>query len=312
MRYSLKALCSLFAISVGVSVARGDFVFVPQSGGNDASALPFLIPPSYKPSVRYQQVYGASDFLLRTNTPLLITELSFAWGAGGGGLPDRTLTNLQINLSSTPRMPDLLSHIFSENIGPDDRVVYSGRYRLTNANCCGPFLLQIGLQQPFIYDARIGNLLLDVRNFQTAEGPPFPPGQPLLLTATNYNDTVSSVAAFDVMALEAEPIFDPSEGLVTRFTVTPLPSLMVSLQSGNLLIRWPKQFDRYVLQESGTLSPGALWQAAGGTISTNGAYKEVSLPLDSQVPGRFYRLELPPSLAAQSNVSAITLSRSKD
>ena len=60
--------------------------------------------------------------------------------------------------------------MFSNNIGANSRVVFSGPLFLSSAftgPAVGPkdFDVSIGLQSSFLYDPREGNLLLDVKDF---------------------------------------------------------------------------------------------------------------------------------------------------
>src|SRR5262249_8772403 len=148
-----------------------DFVFSPNTANpNGSDSGPFLLTQGNGPSTRYQQVYGASRFLSFSPLPVSITELSVA-PIPGFPLPV-TLTSLDIRLSTTPRAPDGLSPFFVENVGADDAVVYSGslHFYISTAETYG---VHVPLQHPFLYNPQGGNLLLDVRNFQTVPGPPF-------------------------------------------------------------------------------------------------------------------------------------------
>src|ERR1051326_1671397 len=135
--------------------------------------------------------------------------------------------------STTSKSPDLLSSKFAENIGADDTVVYSGALRLTN-NFLETYGLHIFLQHPFLYDPRSGNLLLDVRNYQTPPPlPPTPPGQAWLMAASaTFGDSTSLAAANDV---NSDTAVLNSGGLLTVFNVTvvpePSPALIWGLAS---------------------------------------------------------------------------------
>jgi hypothetical protein len=114
------------------------------------------------PSVRFQQVYSASDFQRDGILQWQITELRFTVGLDGRSL---LLSNVQINLSTTQKVPDGLSSMFAENVGLDNMLVFSGPL-LLSAPQTASFNLHIPLQQSFIFDPSVGNLLLDVRNFK--------------------------------------------------------------------------------------------------------------------------------------------------
>ena len=118
--------------------------------------------------LRLQEVYAASQFPTGT---LLISQLrlrpSVDFGTGAFSI---SISNIQINLSTTPRQPNNLSLVFAENIGADDTVVHSGRLDVAT-QFSGPeqgpktFDIIVPLQRPFAYNPAAGNLLVDIRNF---------------------------------------------------------------------------------------------------------------------------------------------------
>jgi hypothetical protein len=116
-------------------------------------------------------------------------------------------------------------------------------------------------------------------------------------------DWVSSVSAKDVNA----PFGTTSTlGLVTRIGMSVVPKLTVFRQSTNLLVRWFNQLAPYALQASASLGPGAVWEPAGGIATTNGGYREVTLPLDPRAGARFFRLALPLSSPGSAGVQTTT------
>src|ERR1043166_1502897 len=208
---------------IGITLAcsdlgRCDTVLSPFGDHNPIPDFsPFLVQPSSAPSVRYQQVYQSSDFTRFFSSPVLITEIRLD-NANTRNSIDTALPNVQINFSTTSRAPDTLSGLFSDNVGANNAIVFSGPLHLLSSGSF--FEVHIPLQTPFIYDPSMGNLLLDVRNFVTAN-PTFPPGPngPGLFTfEQTLGDTVSSIIAFDVNAPMATSI--GTAGLLTLFTVT--------------------------------------------------------------------------------------------
>lgn len=164
----------LFAFSLTATSA--EFIISPRILLNPGTSPgPFFVTPDIAPSVRWQQVYGASDFMHTPGPQFLITEISFVGGGGGASL-DAILPNILINLSTTRLLPDGLSTTFSANTGPDETAVFSGPLQFTFT--METYGIHLQLQQPFLYDPSMGNLLLDVRNFQTIP-PPLPFGERL-------------------------------------------------------------------------------------------------------------------------------------
>jgi hypothetical protein len=237
-----------------ILAVHGATVVSPAAGSiNAAATFPFLVTTDFTASVRYQQVYSGSDFAGHGAPQFLITELSFV--PGSPAVIDVFLEDIQISFSTTPRLPNGLSSTFAENVGPDNHVVYSGSLHFREIATDFPWPLHIPLQQPFLYDWGAGNLLLDVRNFQTiGGGRPFDP--PRVLLAFDYvADTGSSVSAFDVNRPDAEFVSDAA--LLTRFTVTPVPephSLSLVL-AGFVAVVWASSRNGRRKRKTGTEFP---------------------------------------------------------
>jgi len=207
----------LFVCCAGNSVFSA-FVFSPRTGSsNSATLYPFFARTNNAPSVRFQQVYQGGDFSGYGFTPsVFITGLSLR-GAGTGPGQPFTLSNVQINLSSTFKAPDGLSNIFADNVGADDTIVYSGPLDIFQGDRFGFY---IEFRRPFVFPWQVANLLFDVRNFQTAAPDPFG-GMPAFLTERSLGDTVSMIWARDVNSPTAE--FMVTDGIFTVFYVEPIP-----------------------------------------------------------------------------------------
>jgi hypothetical protein len=80
-------------------------------------------------------------------------------------------SDLEFRLSTTMRMPDGLSTLFSENIGPDETTVF-GRGSITLNWSQGAFVTHFPFERPFLYSPAAGNLLLDMRNYGAGGFPP--------------------------------------------------------------------------------------------------------------------------------------------
>ena len=199
-----------------------DFVFSPGTANpNGSSTGPFLETQGDGPSIRYQQVYAAASFLSFSPVPVSINELSFAQIPG---FPvDVNLASIDIRLSTTPSAPDGLSPFFAQNVGADDAVVYSGSLHFFQSTM-ESYGVHVLLQHPFLYNPQGGNLLLDVRNFQTVPGPPSTGGG--LYANIVTGDPVSLIAALNVNAASGP---QTTAGLLTRFTVTATPEPSVAL-----------------------------------------------------------------------------------
>jgi hypothetical protein len=111
-----------------------------------------------------------------SNKVLVIRELRYRPSAGWGDAFSATISDLQINLSTTAAAVDGLSATFANNVGADDRVVFNGSIDLSSA-FCGPrdgpkdFDIIIPLTTPFRYNPARGNLLIDYRNRSGSDAP---------------------------------------------------------------------------------------------------------------------------------------------
>jgi hypothetical protein len=165
--------CILAWVLAGVG-GSAQTVIVPSAlksvEGDQNNCFPFDIGSYEFRSMRYQQVYAASEFRI-CGGPVLIKRIGFRPDGTWGEPFDAVLPSVQINLSTTNAGPDTLNTEFSANIGADDTVVYSGPLHLssqftTSSDGTRDFDIQIPLAVPFRYDPNAGNLLLDVRNLK--------------------------------------------------------------------------------------------------------------------------------------------------
>lgn len=251
LRVVLLALLSLSARGVvlglalspvlTVGVAAAQTVVVPNNlatvEGNANNIFPFQTPGPTPPSMRYQQVFAASQFAALSG-PVLITEIAVRPDASFGNTLTVMINSIQINLSTTAAAPDGLSLTFANNIGADDTMVFSGSLSLTSAFTgppAGPkdFDYIILLQTPFLYDPSAGNLLLDVRNLsgalaRTAFDAQFATGDPVSRVFSNPflsppQDVTSPTGFADTL------------GLVVRFTAIPaVIPVAIDIKPGSL------------------------------------------------------------------------------
>jgi hypothetical protein len=220
----MKSLLILFSVLVALRAtpAANPLIVVPNNlentEGNSGSFFPFDIGTN---SMRYQQVFDASQFTSQGSTPWRITGISFRIDMTpfGGGPFNSTLTNIQVNLSTTVMEPDSLSPVFAANVGLDDKAVYGPAPRAINSSF-SPFMSPQAFgahiyfsTTPFIYDPAQGNLLLDVRNFDG--------GLTTFFDAVDVtNDVTSSVWALSSSALSGTV---ETRGLITEFVANPVP-----------------------------------------------------------------------------------------
>jgi hypothetical protein len=224
-----RRLLAGLTVLVGCALAHGSTVsIVTPNGltgteGNIDNAFPFSVAET----MRYQQVYAASQFGAIAAGGGMITAIAFRPDAVYGYAFTHTIANIQIDLSTTTAGPGGLSLTFANNVGANDTTVFNGSLTLSSAftgPAGGPknFDILIPLTTPFYYNPAAGNLLLDIRNFSSGNS-----GGNLIpqLDATSANPTlVGRVYAFDASATSAPYSFDEDTiGLVTQFTATPVP-----------------------------------------------------------------------------------------
>jgi hypothetical protein len=120
-----------------------------------------------EPNYRNQQVYHANQFPSNT---ILITEIRFRPDRTyGNAFSTTTISNIQINMSTTTNNPGALSSTYANNVGADDQIVLSGSVAVSS-QFSGPgqgpkaFDIIIPLECPFRYNPALGNLVVDIRN----------------------------------------------------------------------------------------------------------------------------------------------------
>lgn len=186
--------------------------------GNLNNGFPFNLSNNGLTMQRYQQVYGAGEFSSVVG-PKLITTITFRPDGDTGSAFASTITDIQINLSTTSAAVDALSTTFASNIGGDDTIVFSGALSLSSSSSGGPprnFDIVINLSTPFLYDPANGNLLLDVRNFSGESTTQFD-------AENTSGDGTSRI--FTVGSGVSSPTADGADtiGLVTQFTFAAVP-----------------------------------------------------------------------------------------
>jgi hypothetical protein len=194
-------------------VAAVSFAVVPSADtrvmGSTTATNPFS-----QSSVRYQQVYSASDI----SQSGLITEIAFRPSGGGqsGQSPwmPTALTHVKVLLSRTGRAPGDLSTSFASNLGSDATIVYDGPWSFSTSYT-GPsgmpnaFDIRLRLTTPFPYNPAKGNLLLDIALTSAVTGIP-------AVDADDTGETVSRVYAPDAAASVASEA--DGKGIITQFT----------------------------------------------------------------------------------------------
>ena len=287
-------------------VALPSSLYLDSLAGNTNSSLPFAYWSPF--TVRYQQVYDASQFLTIANGTTndqnyfsaitnggWISDVYFR-GIAGSGSFFATVSNVEIHLSTTPRTSGGLSQVFIENTGPDDTVVFSGSFTVGGDSMgLQPYAYDhVVLSKNFWYDPRVGNLLLDVRLYQGigAVIPPF--------DAVDFGgDSVSRIYAISTnvtSGVNATSGTTDTTGLVTFFAMAPLPVLQAYMSNAPptnayIVLGWYNQPTGFVLQGSTSMGSSAFWSTLLG-VDTNVDYRHFVYSVVGQ-PVQFFRLARP-------------------
>jgi len=179
--------------------------------------------------LREQTVYSASEF---PSQPIMITELRWRPDVFAGGPITTTISNIQINLSTTQSNPDGLNSTFAQNTGPDDTVVFSGAMNVvssftTLSNGTTAFDIDLILQNPFLFNPTQGNLLLDVRNFTGTSARLFNNSAP------NIADSVSRIFDPNNATATVAPTGDSGGGVIQIVYALAETPPTISLQPSN-------------------------------------------------------------------------------
>jgi hypothetical protein len=244
----MKRVVFLLAAVVLVGQAQlvlADMIVAPGANatneGNSLNYYPFAIniddpeDPLFNAnplkSQRYQQVYASSLFGGYT-TPLSIERISFRPNSdyNYGGAFSATLSDIQINLSTTPWTMDELTSEFAHNVGADDTPVVDRGPLTLSSSFTGPtggpkdFDIHIDLDTPFVYDPTLGNLVMDVRNYGGVDGNPLT----MIFDAEVGNLEIYRIytrywvgGTLDGVNLDTAQDAPGAMGLVTQFTFTP-------------------------------------------------------------------------------------------
>lgn len=126
---------------LSVSLAGASLIAGRGLGGSGGTAT-LVVPPAYENvdavngsswmqlQMRLQQAYGAPQF---PGYPIVIREIRWRPSARYGQAFSATISNFQVNLSTTGRTPTGLSSVLANNVGPDDAVVFQGALSLSSA-----------------------------------------------------------------------------------------------------------------------------------------------------------------------------------
>lgn len=277
--------------------------------------LPFLLQQQNLTSIRYQQVYNAVPIFTNiTPQVIYVSDLVFYISYTCQGASGWTMTNLQVNLSTTSRSAGTLSAVFSENVGADETTVL-GPTNYTIPYTPNGERFDLFLDKPFIYIPARGNLLLDIRISGAGPFDHYLPSMEAYSPPNGASNGGSSRAwAADVRSTTATLVDNNS--LSTAIAMFPIPSLTVQYypysamyQATNLiLLTWPPQPSIFKLQQAFTFGSHVVWRDATNEIFAGNLYGNFAkIIAPAAGPMGFFRLVWSNGYAA-SVVSSVSRS----
>jgi hypothetical protein len=247
--HSRLLICSALLSLAASLVAAQIQIQVPPQGeaGSNRNSIPFFYGPDV--SLRYQQVYGAGSFASLIPDGGWLTALAYDFVDTFAVFV--VISKIQINLSTTSRGVDALGPVFAQNVGADDTQVFGSRSILLPSAVDWEFTARFTFDTPFYYDPRLGNLLVDLRVYQSGLVLFPPTGTPDMSSTVRAGDSVSRVYAFDVNATTG---IASTIGLNTLFLVTPVPepgSMAVLGLGVTVLVLWVSGQKRHASRQKG-------------------------------------------------------------
>ena len=223
----IRLLAGLALYGLCVSVVHAVAITVPgtfeSTEGDSNNAYPFNIggTPAPQPSMRYQQIYSASEF----SAGGVIDEIRFRVDGSDSSF-SQTGIDVRIDLAYAATTVATASAVFANNIGTGlETVLDTSNLSLSGTGGPGPnpFDIVIDVVNLFVYDPTQGDLLMDVymRNSPSTE----------IFDAAN-SSVMSRIYTFPGDVNAASGTLDISSGLVTQFEVVPEPTSVALLGIG--------------------------------------------------------------------------------
>jgi len=231
-------MIALSALLLAAAPAVADTVVAPGVAGNAQGPAPIRYFGSG--GSRVQQIYS-SDFFTGIQSISALSFRAYPGAAPSGFFGNSvTVSDIIVRLSTTSAGDEtgtLASSSFANNVGADVATVFSGALTLsTAATGTGeqPFDYTISFATPFVYDASLGNLLLDVMIPTTATVSGTGVGFLTFDTVNSFNDGIYSVIELNNGA--ATTGFADTSGVITSFTTSPVTTAVPEPASWALMI----------------------------------------------------------------------------
>ncbi|MFN9947123.1 MAG: hypothetical protein ACK56S_09755 [Planctomycetota bacterium] len=163
-------LLAVFGLAASVAAQT---VVLPASAngvvGTNSNAFPWGINSTVWPGMRVQAIYDSSHFTAQAVTaPILITNVKWRAAAGTTSWTGGVFSNATVALGTATIDHAAATTNFAANIGPDYTIVRSGAVNVlpgtgAGAGVPGPYVVDIVVNPPFLYDPNAGDLIVDVK-----------------------------------------------------------------------------------------------------------------------------------------------------
>ncbi|MCU0865649.1 MAG: hypothetical protein MUC36_17835 [Planctomycetes bacterium] len=168
-------LPSFFVLGLLAAAATAQTNILPRSAngvaGSATNAFPWGFAAATFPGVRTMSIYDSSHFTaapVPITTPILITSIK--WRANdvstATSWPGGTYSNATLRLGTAAVDHLAATTNFAANVGPDYMLVYQGTVTVLPGTGLGtgvvhPYVVDIPVNPPFLYDPNAGDLVVD-------------------------------------------------------------------------------------------------------------------------------------------------------
>lgn len=161
----------LFAFGFLAAAAAAQTVILPASAngvaGNVSNAFPWGTSATAWPGLRIQSIYDSSNFTAAAVTgPILITNVKWRANDVATSWAGGVYSGATVALGTAAVDHAAATTNFAANIGPDYTVVVSSTVTVlpgtgNGVGVPGPYVVDVVVNPPFLYDPNLGDLIVD-------------------------------------------------------------------------------------------------------------------------------------------------------